>query len=361
LDEIPRIRERIDEIDQKLVLLLKDRYENARQLGRIKRARTIASHDPAREKIILRRMQKVAARLDLDPESILPIFKQIFRFSLQAQQNQSHDHTTWLEGRRILVVGGTGGIGRFFANFVSARGASVKIVGRTNQRTRKIAREMEVEPGSISDTATSDIVIVAVPMHAVAKTSIQIASLMPEGGLLTDLSSVKTGIADRISSRIPEGLEYVSIHPLFGPGIDHVMGQNIAAIPFKTGPNWSAFSRTLTTAGARIHLMSSEHHDRMMGYVQVLHHFALLSLGVALRKWSGDLKTNSVRGTLERTENLLGNWDTTVGIQRLNPYSQAFRKELVRTCAGLVRMSPSDISRVERILRSDVQKWSRKL
>jgi len=48
LDEIPRVREKIDEIDQKLVLLLKDRYENARLLGRIKRARNIESRDPQR-------------------------------------------------------------------------------------------------------------------------------------------------------------------------------------------------------------------------------------------------------------------------------------------------------------------------
>jgi prephenate dehydrogenase/chorismate mutase len=361
LDEIPRIRERIEEIDQKLVQLLKDRYENARQLGRIKRARNIPSRDPAREKIILRRVQDAAARLDLDPESILPTFTQIFRFSVQAQQNRPHYRTIGLEGRRILVVGGTGGMGRFIANFASIHEGSVKIVGRTIQQTRKIAREMEVEPGSISDAATSDIVVVAVPMDTVVETSIEIAHFMRNGALLTDLSSVKTGIADKISSRIPGALDYVSIHPLFGPTIDHVLGQNIAAIPFKTGSQWRVFSRALTKAGARVHVMSSDHHDRVMGYVQVLHHFALLSLGVALRKWAADLKTNSMRGTLERIESLLGNWDTTIGIQRLNPYSQAFRREFVRTCGRLFSMSASVDSRIEKVLLSDVQKWSRKL
>ena len=81
MDEIPRIRERIDEIDQKLVLLLKDRFENARLLGRIKRARGIASRDPERERIILRKVQATASRLGLDPGYTLPIFKAIFSFS----------------------------------------------------------------------------------------------------------------------------------------------------------------------------------------------------------------------------------------------------------------------------------------
>src|SRR5438132_13863838 len=125
---------------------------------------------------------------------------------------------------------------------------------------------------------------------------------MREGALLIDLSSVKSGIADRISSEVPAGVEYVSIHPLFGPGISHLEGQNIVAILFKTGPQWRNFSRVLRKAGARVHLMSSENHDRVMGDVQAMHHFALLSLGVALRNWAGELKTRSIDGTLTTWE-----------------------------------------------------------
>ncbi len=361
MDEIPRIRERIDEIDQKLVLLLKDRYENARLLGRIKQARSIASRDPEREKIILHKVQDTASSLGLEPRLTLPIFKAIFNFSVQAQGHPARNHVIELVRKKVLVVGGTGGMGRFFANFAAVHGASVKIVGRTPQRTQKAAKEMEVEAGSISDVKTSDIIVVAVPMESVVVSSIEIAQSMRDGALLTDLSSVKTRIADRISSEVPSGAEYVSIHPLFGPGIDHLAGQNIAAVPFKTGPQWRSFSRFLTKAGARISLLSSEDHDRMMGYVQALHHFALLSLGVALRQWDGGLKTTSIVGTLDRIESLLRNWDTVVGIQKLNPSSTVVRREFIETCLQLVGMQRSDVSDAERTLRSNVQKWSRKL
>ena len=361
MDEIPRIRERIDEIDQKLILLLKDRYENARLLGRIKRARSIEARDRERERIILRKVQDTTARSSLEPKLILPIFKEIFNFSVQAQQNQSRNHTVGLEGKRILVVGGTGGMGRFIANFACVHGAAVKIVGRTSWRTRKIAREMEVEAGSIADGASSDIVVVAVPMESIVNTSVDIAQFMRKGALLTDLSSVKTGIADRIFAKIPRGPEYVSIHPLFGPGVDHVGGQNLAAIPFRMGPQWRNFSRALVKAGARVHHMSSAHHDRVMAYVQVMHHFALLSLGVALRKWDGKLKTNSIGGTLQKIQSLLTNWDTTIGIQRLNPYSPVSRREFIGICRQLSRMEQPDVTNTERILESCVQKWSRKL
>ena len=361
MDEILRIRERIDEIDQKLVLLLKDRFENTRLLGRIKRARGIASRDPERERIILRKVQATASRLGLEQGYTLPIFKAIFNFSVQAQRNPGTNHTIGLERKKILIVGGTGGMGRLFANFANVHGASVKIVGRSIQRTQKTARELAVEAGSISDATASDIVVVAVPMKSVAETSIEIAQYMRDGALLTDLSSVKTGIADRIASKVPKAVEYVSIHPLFGPGIDHVEGQNIVAICFKTGSQWRSFSRALRKAGARVHLMSSEHHDRVMGHVQVLHHFALLSLGVALRKWDGELKTSSIAGTLDRIEGLLDNWGTIVEIQSLNPHSPIVRREFIETCTQLVGMQQSDVSDVERTLRSNVHKWSRKL
>ena len=361
MDEIPRIREKIDEIDQKLVLLLKDRYENARLLGRIKRVRSIDSRDLEREKIILRKVRVAAARLGLEPKLTLPIFREIFNFSVQAQRYPHRNAAIGLEEKKILIVGGTGGMGRLCASFASVHGASVKIVGRTIQRTRKVARELEVEPGSISDARTSDIVVVAVPMESVVESSMEVAQFMRKGALLADLSSVKTGIADRILSKLPVGIEYVSIHPLFGPSTDHFEGQNIVAIPFKTGLQWRSFSRALRKAGARVHMMSSENHDRVMGYVQALHHFALLSLGMALRNWDGELKTSSIAGTLERIEGLLDNWDTIVEIQRLNPYSPVVRREFIETCLQLVGMQQSDASDVERTLRSNVHKWARKL
>ncbi len=360
MDEIPRVRARIDEIDQEIILLLKDRYENARLLGRIKQARSIESRDPEREKAILRKVQRGAATLGLDPRLTLPIFKEIFNFSVQAQRNLTQKYTTGLEGKKILVVGGTGGMGHFIAKFARVHEATVKIVGPTTDRTRKVAGELEVEAGSTSDAAAADIVVVAVPMESIVKVSTEIAPFMRDGALLTDLSSVKTGIADKISAKIREGTEYVSIHPLFGPRVDHVNGQNLVAIPFRTGPQWRSFSRTLKLEGARVYLMSIEDHDRIMAYVQVLHHFALLSLGAALGKWDGKLKTNSIHSTLERIEALLRNWDTTMGIQRLNPYSYSARREFVKTCQRLVRMLPPEVSGTRKILMSNVQKWARK-
>ncbi len=70
MDDAVRIRDRIDEIDQEIVRLLKNRLENARHLGRIKQKRGVKYRDPEREKDILRKIANKAASLDLDPSLI---------------------------------------------------------------------------------------------------------------------------------------------------------------------------------------------------------------------------------------------------------------------------------------------------
>src|SRR3989475_7632311 len=225
MDDVTRIRDRIDELAQAIIRLLKNRYESDRPLGRMKQQRHLDYRDREREKIILRKIEREATSLDLDPKLLRPIFDQIFTFSVQAQRDQPEKSAKRLDQTKILIVGGTGGMGRFFARFASLQGAKVKLAGREINNTRSAAKEIEVEPGTILDAASSDIVILAVPMEETVRVATETASLMTSGSLLTDLSSVKTGVSDRVAENTPKGIEYVSLHPLFGPSTDHLYGQ----------------------------------------------------------------------------------------------------------------------------------------
>ncbi len=361
MDEIERLRSSIDQIDQDILQLLKRRNENAGQLGQLKKLRGQEIRDPERESAILRKVQNTARRLGLNPDTVKNLFGEIFKLSIEAQSKQRPRSTNRLYHQNILIVGGTGGMGSFFARFTRSHGASVKIVGRDLRKTKRVAREIGVVPGSIDDARSSDIVIVAVPIDVIQQTSTRIASQMRPGTLLMDLSSVKSGISDEVSSRIPKGIEYVSVHPLFGPDITTVEGENLAAVSYEAGPQWKIFSRAFGLAGGRIHFVTSDNHDKTMALVQVLHHFALISLAKGLAEWSGQLKTRSIRRTVETIQALLRNWDTIMAIQRHNPYAGNMRREFARTVQPLVQLRSSEIRNTKRILDSHVQKWSRKL
>jgi len=361
MDDVARIRDRIDELDQEIIRLLKNRYENARLLGRIKQQRHLDYRDPEREKIILRKIERAATSLDLDRNLIRPIFDQIFALSVEAQRDHPEQSAKRLDQTKILIVGGTGGMGRFFARFASLQGARVKLAGREINKTRTAAKEMEVEPGTILDAASSDIVILAVPMAETVRVATETTSLMTTGSLLIDISSVKTGISERIAEKIPKELEYVSLHPLFGPNTDHLYGQTIVAVSYQSGQKWSKLARALQSAGSKLIAMSAAQHDKAMAYVQGLHHFALISLGLGLDGMGGEPRTQSLRETEGKIVSLLDSWDTIVGIQQLNPFLPPVRQKFVEAATNLAQIRSKQSTGVKKRLSSNVQKWSRKL
>jgi chorismate mutase / prephenate dehydrogenase len=359
LDEIARLRARIDEIDQDILGLLKNRYENARQLGHLKQAQERKIRDPKREKAILQRVGASANKLGLNPNYTTKIFSEIFRLSIEAQAGTGEVESDELHGKTALVIG-AGGMGRFFTSLMRAHGATVRIVGRNSRKTRKAAREMAVEPGTIKDAAVSDITIVSVPIHVTKQISVNVASHMRRGTLLMDLSSIKSGVANKIFANIPDKVEYVSIHPLFGPNIDSLSGQNLAAVLYHAGTQWRAFAKAIRRDGGRIHFVTADAHDRAMARVQVLHHFALLCLARSLADWNGELVTNSLKTTTATLRRLSKNWDTVESIQRLNPHAQEQRRLFLRTVRSMMDW-PSKSAATKGGLPSCVQKWSRKL
>lgn len=361
MDDVTRIRDRIDELDLEIVQLLKNRYENAKLLGRLKKLRGLDYRDPEREKIILRKIERATASLDLDSNLTRPIFEQIFALTVEAQRSQPEKSAKKLDQTKVLIVGGTGGMGRFFARFASLQGAKVKIAGREINKTRTAAKEIEVEPGTILDATSSDIVILAVPMEETIRVATETSSLMTTGSLLIDLSSVKIGISDRISEKIPKGLEYMSLHPLFGPNTDHLLNQTIVVVSYRSGQKWSKLARAIEGSGSSIQTMSAPQHDKAMAYVQGLHHFALISLGIGLNGMGGEPRTQSLRETEQRIVSILDNWDTITGIQQLNPFLPAVRQRFLEIATNIAQMKSKQASGVKKKLGANVQKWSRKL
>ena len=360
MDEIRRLRDRIDEIDGQIVLLLHSRNEDAKLLGRIKRVRGMALRDPEREKIILRKMSTLTRKLGLEPRTLEGVFRQIFEMSVQSQAGPDVKQASRLKGLRFLMVGGTGRMGRFFAGFAALQGAQVKIAGRSLKNSKKTADEMGVLPGTILDAAESDIVIISVPVRETERVAVEAASFMKSGSLLVDVSSVKTGVSDQIAARTSAGIEYVSIHPLFGPDIDLVFGQGMAWVPYRQGPRWKKLDKAFSASGVDMYEMTARQHDKKMAYVQGLHHFALMTLGLGLSDNGGQPITRSLRDTETRVERMIENWETVQAIQMMNPFVPEARQRFVRISQRMSAMGVGQASRARTQLLSNVQKWSRK-
>src|ERR1700691_5925311 len=79
--KIERLREKVDEIDSQIALLLADRHELILEIAQIKKLQGIAVHDHDREQLI---MNRIKARVS---EQALPFVAEVYKAVLKASRS----------------------------------------------------------------------------------------------------------------------------------------------------------------------------------------------------------------------------------------------------------------------------------
>ena len=77
MERISVIRRKIDEIDERLLLCLKERVETCKEIGIIKCEHGIAIRDSNRENMVYANVMKTACELKLDPQSVKNVYSEI--------------------------------------------------------------------------------------------------------------------------------------------------------------------------------------------------------------------------------------------------------------------------------------------
>lgn len=77
-DELLSLREMIDELDEKLLSVLADRFEVTAKVGELKANQGLDSVDEIREKEKLSRLQSLAREKELNPDFVLKLYQMIF-------------------------------------------------------------------------------------------------------------------------------------------------------------------------------------------------------------------------------------------------------------------------------------------
>ncbi|MCS7125213.1 MAG: chorismate mutase [Candidatus Bathyarchaeota archaeon] len=86
-EKITALRQKIDEIDEKILLLLKERIEISKKIGEEKRKRGIPLRDLERENEKYRQIAEKASKLKLDPEEVKKVYREIIDMSVHAQES----------------------------------------------------------------------------------------------------------------------------------------------------------------------------------------------------------------------------------------------------------------------------------
>jgi len=125
---------------------------------------------------------------------------------------------------KILIIGGTGAFGAFYAKLLEDEGFEIGISSRNKEKGKLFCKEK----GYVFSTSPKgyDIVIVSVPNEVAPKTVGQISSELDEGTLLVDFCSVKSHVVPELEKLKDRNLEIASIHPMHGPRV-----KNLKEIP----------------------------------------------------------------------------------------------------------------------------------
>jgi prephenate dehydrogenase len=177
---------------------------------------------------------------------------------------------------QIGIIGGTGGIGRWFAHFFQKEGFEVQITGRkTGPDLPTLARQCPI-------------IIVSVPIEATVEVIEQVGPLMPKKSLLMDFTSLKE---EPVKAMLRSSCcEVVGLHPLFGPETKALAGHNIVICPARTQKWLPRIKAVFIKSQARIIETTPERHDEWMALVQVLNHLNSITMGLALKRSGFDLK-----------------------------------------------------------------------
>lgn len=177
---------------------------------------------------------------------------------------------------RIGIIGGSGGIGRWFAHFFRKEGCEVLISGRSSG------------PDYPSLARQCPVVLVAVPIGVTGQVIERIGPLLPETSLLMDLTSLK---AEPVQAMLKASTaEVVGLHPLFGPRVKSLAGHNIVFCPARPGLRFPPIKELFQKNKAGLIETTPEHHDEMMAFVQGLNHLNSILLGLALGRSGVDLE-----------------------------------------------------------------------
>ena len=195
-----------------------------------------------------------------------------------------------------LAVLGLGLLGGSVALAARRRRVAALVAGaarRADVRAAALARGAVDEAGDPESVARgADLVVLATPLFAMPELVRRIAAELAPGAIVTDVGSVKAGLAEALPGLLPAGVVYVGSHPMAGShrsGFEHAREDLFEgavcvvteAPDAETRERVCGFWRAL---GARVVLRDAVSHDAEVAWISHLPHALAFAFAAALRE-----------------------------------------------------------------------------
>jgi chorismate mutase/prephenate dehydrogenase len=269
------LRINLSAIDRQLVELIAERQRIVSDIGKSKLSSGTGTRDYAREKDVLDMGRRQATEMGVDPDLVENLLEMLIQTSLESQERDRVAAEGKGDGRRALVIGGAGKMGRWFGDFFVSQGFATTIADKT----------VEDGPAQFNNWTDAgvdfDVIVVAAPLAVSGRILAQLAVLKPKG-LVFDIGSLKSPLIDGLKELREAGCRVTSLHPMYGPNTRLLSGRHLIFCDVGD-PEATAAAKELFAATMVEQLdMGLEDHDRLIAYVLGLSHALNIAFFTAL-------------------------------------------------------------------------------
>jgi chorismate mutase/prephenate dehydrogenase len=272
LDEL---RKTLSAVDRRLVELIAERQQIVADIGKSKLTTGAGTRDYAREKDVLEMGREQALELGVDPDLVEGMLQQLIRTSLESQERDRVIAEGKGDGRRALVIGGDGKMGRWFVDFFRSQGFATTVADKN----------VEDGPGRFTNWTDAgvdfDFIVIAAPLAVSGRILAQLAVLKPKG-VVFDIGSLKSPLIDGLRELHSSGCRVTSLHPMFGPDTRLLSGRHLIFCDVGDRDATDAAKELFAATMVEQLDMGLEDHDRLIAYVLGLSHALSIAFFTAL-------------------------------------------------------------------------------
>ncbi|MBI4268180.1 MAG: prephenate dehydrogenase/arogenate dehydrogenase family protein, partial [Chloroflexi bacterium] len=200
---------------------------------------------------------------------------------------------------KVAIIGGSGKMGRWFADFLLREGQEVTIIGRDEKKLLAVKQQLDVEVAtSIAAVEKADVVLISVPIDSFEGVVRQLQPCLRPEQIVMDITSIKALPVEIMHKYLKTG-RVLGTHPVFGPGAKDIVNKNFVLTP--TTEEETALAQKikgyLEARGARVALMMPQDHDEMMAVILGLAHFIAIVSAETLLNFENLQQMSAIGGS----------------------------------------------------------------
>lgn len=201
----------------------------------------------------------------------------------------------------------------------------------------KVAKQLEVRLASLHTVSQADVILIAAPVSSFEEVVSEIAVACKPGALIVDVGSVKVVPAQIMRRLLPNYVDIVATHPLFGPQSagKGITGLKIAVCPVRGKHHTRLVAFLRKALGLTVIMTIPEDHDQEAAIVQGLTHLiakVLLRMGplpTRMTTKSFDLLSEAISMVQHDAPEVFE------AIEKANPYAETVRRRFFDLAASL--------------------------